>query len=217
MNFNNIWTKELNDKLRQMIKEGRSVDDIKTHFGSLLEHHPKKKYSYGKILPFKNFLTEIKVNPKYTRYELRYTPSIFISNKNDIVVYFETNNQEYVLILFYYIDSGIESYNILFTTQEYYDEYNNKLDEIKKTSTELTDDDNIELSSILEKETDLKEPYLIMNKISYIIFDIYSMLNNMLFSIGDTRNPVKINMYRSIIRDSFDNVDETESVDNLLL
>jgi hypothetical protein len=36
MNFNKIWTKDRNDQLRQMIKEGKSVDDIRDYFGSLL-------------------------------------------------------------------------------------------------------------------------------------------------------------------------------------
>lgn len=51
MEFNKHWTKEKNDELRQMIKEKKSVDEIREYFGSLLEYHPDKKYcSSGRVL-----------------------------------------------------------------------------------------------------------------------------------------------------------------------
>ena len=42
MEFNEIWTKEKNDQLRQMIKEHKSSDEIHKFFGDELKHHPKR-------------------------------------------------------------------------------------------------------------------------------------------------------------------------------
>lgn len=211
MIFNKIWTKELNDELRTLTKNGKSVDEIKNHFGVLLEHHPNKKYCYGKILPYKTFLNGI------TDYEIRQKPSISFANKDDILVYFKTEKENYVLVLFYYVDSGIESYNLLFTTESSYIEYNERLSQILKTKLQgegLSDSEMMELSEIIEKETKLNELHSVINKISYILLDIYPKLNNTMLSIGNTKRSQKINMYRDIIKNSFKNIKETELKDS---
>ena len=69
MNYNKYWTKEMNDKYRQMIKEKRSMDDIRDFFGENLRYrkndwlasieHPEYKH----ILPYWLYLGEMKVDP----------------------------------------------------------------------------------------------------------------------------------------------------------
>ena len=56
MEFNKNWTKEDNDQLRQLIKEGKNVDYIRDYFGNdKLFYHPNKKYYHsGKSIP--NFI-----------------------------------------------------------------------------------------------------------------------------------------------------------------
>jgi hypothetical protein len=50
-----------------------------------------------------------------------------------------------------------------------------------------------------------------MKKVSYILFDfVKNKLGNVIFSIGQTKNPIKINIYRNIIKNSFENVIEKE-------
>lgn len=72
MEFNINWSREDNDKLRQMIKEGKSPDFIRNYFGNdKLFYHPSKKYYYSgkysalpkfknKINDFTRFANEIK-------------------------------------------------------------------------------------------------------------------------------------------------------------
>lgn len=217
MEFNNIWTKELNDELRQMNKEGKSVDEIRKRFGKLLESHPDKKYCSGdKLLPFRNFINEVYVNPKFVKYYTTERESLSFEGKFDYILTFETDKSEYVLILFYLIDNSIESYNILFATTIQYQKYLNKLKEIiltKKPGEKLTENENIELSNILEEQTDLNEPLKIMNSTAYILTRFCPRKNIKLLSIGETRIKAKINMYRDIIKNSFPNITETIGVD----
>ena len=72
MKFNNYWTKEINKLYHDMIKEGKTIDEITNHFGKdLLYHHPNKKFhidgkfliNKGIVLPYNNFLNEIKIIP----------------------------------------------------------------------------------------------------------------------------------------------------------
>ena len=68
MLFNDKWTKEVNDKYRQMIKEHKSPDEIREYLGDLIHYHPKKKFSVGSVLPYGRFqalLNEIKFYPNY--------------------------------------------------------------------------------------------------------------------------------------------------------
>lgn len=217
MIFNDIWTKELNDELRQMNKDGKSVDEIRERFGKLLEHNPKKKYCcYDKLLRFDKFVNEIYVNPRYTRYLIGKKLSVSYNNEYDYFLSFRTNKEEYYLILFYYIDKGIKSYNLLFTTTNQYNEYEDKMQDIiksKKHGEIFTENDMSVLSKILERETKLNEPLEIMNSISYILFDFCPRENIKSLSIGDTNRKEKINMYRDIIKNSFPNIIETISVD----
>jgi hypothetical protein len=217
MIFNEVWTKEKNDMLRQMIREKKSVDEIKKYFGSDLDYHPTKKYDNSKILPFRKFLNEIVFNPKYTHYGHKFEKSIFLSDKEDIIIDFKSDKECYNLILFYFIDKGIHSYNIVFTLQKQYEKYSKELENIiknKKYGETLTDSEHKYLSDILEQETQLNEPIQIMNKLSFILFDIYPKLNNTLLSIGETKRKIKIDFYRDVIKSSFKNVEEIKDVDS---
>ena len=56
-----------------------------------------------------------------------------------------------------------------------------------------------------------------MKKLSFVLFSfsptILYRYPDMLFSIGDTSHPTKIDLYRNIIENSFKNVKETISTD----
>lgn len=218
MEFNNIWTKQRNDELRKMLSAKKSVDDIRKKFGILLEYHPKKKFCYSnKLQRFNMFCNEIYINKiNKIDYYLEIIPSLYYTGKVDYVVDFSIGNNKYVLIFFYLIDKK-ESYNILFTTNEQYLLYKSELEMLlsKKTPDKFNDNDFIKLSSILEKETLINEPLKIINSISYIILELWSKnLDGELLSIGETKNKKKIDFYRNIIKNSFDDIDEIEDLDS---
>lgn len=222
MQFNEHWTKEKNDQLRQMIKERKSTKEIIKFFGEeLLSYHPKNKYiiKEKRILPFLGYVKEISTSPKFTSYNIQSSYSISYKDKKDYLLNFELSGKKYIIVLFYIITKGIESYNILFTTKEQYDEYEEKLQEIIKNKIDndlemaFTDKENDLLSNIVEKETDYGDFFEIIKSVSYILFSFYINIKGYLLSINDTERKIKINSYRDIIKNSFKDVKETKDFD----
>lgn len=227
MKFNKYWTKEVNDQYRQMIKEGKSMIEIKDVLGYVMPHHPENKFATGKIIPllknmknFNQFINEIVISPKEISYKYFFHPSSAYNYKTDYIIYFTINEHTYVLIMFYYKCKGIDSLNLLFTTEEQYKEYEQRLNDILKTKNNepLSSEEHQELSDIVEGQTKFNELFPVMNAISYIILDFYEKILKMRllsikFSITETNNSKKINLYRNIIMNSFKNVKESEDVD----
>jgi len=222
MKFNKIWNKHRQQKLQQMNKEGKSVDEIRDYFGSLLQYHPNKIYCSESFIisKFKEFNNESVIN-KFNEIEYTFEKnySMFYNFKNDYIAYFKINNIEYVLILFYLIDGDDISYNIVFSTKVQYDKYIELLENfLEKNEIEDIDEDlYFNLSNILEKETKINNADILINAVSYVLIDIYNKLlsKKTLFSIGQTKNNRKINWYRHIIKYSFDNVIEIEKIDSI--
>lgn len=210
MEFNKYWTKKDNDKLRQMIKENKSVDEIRNYFGNdKLFYHPSKKYyippNTGTIPSFKNkiedftgFITEIKYNELKTDFIHDFKKSKQFPNEFDYIYKFQTNSgNKYVVDFIYLKDtigpySNTDIYNLSFTLEENHNLSNHK---------------------DYEKLTMIKEHHELMKRLIFIIKDFYNRFgNNCIFLIGETTDKRKINWYRNLIKDSFNNVVETEGV-----
>jgi hypothetical protein len=213
MEFNEIWTKAKNDQLRNFIKEGRSVDFIKEYFGEDIEAHPKRKYSSNKLLPFKKFF-EIKINPIETEYKIIKDSSPFFKDEHDYILKF-FHKINYVILFLYFPIKGKETYNIIFTTENQYLFYKKELNRISKSNTWGSDEYEM-LRSIIEKTTGYNEIFPVIKRVSYVILDFYKKnLNGKHLSIGaDTNDPIKIKLYRNIIRDSFTDFSEIEEQDS---
>ena len=126
----------------------------------------------------------------------------------DYIIQFQNNEVDYIISLFYYIIEGMKTYNVLLTTEIQWIEYQKMLSKVGHKGY-ITDDERNELVNIVEKETGLNHLYPVMKKISYILFDIFEKeLGDNIISLGDTKNIVKINLYRNIIKNSFSNVEE---------
>ena len=207
MKFNDNWTKEVNDKYRQMIKEKKSMDEIREYFGDLMKCHPEGKFnhnilSYGRYL---SILNEIKFYPNYINFGFNYFSSKRFKDKNDIHCFFNINNVEYVLILEYLIENNSSFknqvvYNIFFTTKEQYDIFDNIT---KNISAEEIEEKFLELQEITEKETNKGDIIKIFNALSYILLKILSELENKIYMISETTNIKKIKFYIKSIEDSF--------------
>jgi hypothetical protein len=214
MEFNEKWTKEDNDILRNMNKEGKSIDEIISFFGQeKLSHHPKKKYSYSKLKGYHHFINEIKITPTFVDYEKKIKKSFYENEKNYIFIF-----NDYALILFYVINFNKPSYEIVFTTKDNYNIYSKTVKKIQNEQRLPTKDEDNYLSNLLEKETNNNEIYLLMKNISYILLQEYPVLKmayNIPLSITETDNPIKIRLYRNIIQDSFNNYTETKNISEL--
>lgn len=225
MKLNKIWNKRRQNLLIEMKKQNKSVDEIRSTFGSLLQYHPNKIYCDESFIisKFENFMI-IKTNesvinkfiPVHYTVDKKY--SFFYNFKNDYILHFNVNDIDYVIILFYYIDNGISSYNIAFTTKKQYDDYLNKLENFLENNEiyDITEELYNELKNILEKPTKLNNQDKILNAVSYIIVDFYknNLNKNIIFSIGQTTDHRKIDWYRFIIKNSFNGITETEKIDN---
>lgn len=159
-------------------------------------------------MPWLEFLTEITIVPEYTDYTFSKKLSDIYKDKFDYIIKFQNNGIDYIISLFYYIIDGDETFNVLLTTEIQWVEYEKKLNDIKHKGY-ITDEERNELVNIVEKETGLNHLYPVMKKISYILFDIFEKeLVNSILSLGETKNMVKINLYRNIIKNSFSNIEE---------
>jgi hypothetical protein len=232
MKFNEFWTKEKNDELRKMRIEKKSIDEIYEHFGEyLLQYHPNKKFGRTnkfigvrshKLVNYRIF-NEIKINPNAIDYKYEWKRSKAYPNFYDFHLHFTIGVNNYIIVLFHLKCKNVVSYNILFTTEEQFNRYNNELDKLisQRETFFITPEQQTLLASILEEETELNEPLKVINAISFIMFDFYNEIfkinyPTIPFSIGDTVDkPKKINFYRNIIKSSFKNVEETEDIDDI--
>jgi len=215
MEFNNYWTKEINNLYHKMIKENTSMQDIIDYFGyDLLNYHPNKKFHRdGKIYPFKEFLNEIKIIPGETQYTVVTKESEMFKQGKDYFLSFNVKGVDYIIILFYYIVNDIKSFNILFTTKKQYDDYI-KFKGNKKYS-DFTLEEFIHITKILERETNYGDIIKIMKSLSFILINFNKILKyyyDIPYSICQTNKPVKIRLYRNIIKKSFENLIETEDI-----
>lgn len=207
MEYNDKWTKEKFIEYRKLKKSGYTSDMLIEHFGDDI-YYSGMYNRKSSVMPWLEFIKEITITPEYTDYNISKIASDIYSGKYDYIINFEDNGVKYIISLFYYIIENIETYNILLTTENQWNGYKVKVNEIRYKGY-ITDDERNELVDIVEKETGLNQLYPIMKKVSYILFNVIKTnLGNIIVSLGETKNIVKINLYRNIIKNSFPNVEE---------
>lgn len=206
MEYNEKWNKEKFIEYRRLKRSGYTDKMLIEHFGEDI-YHSGMYNRKSTIIPWLDFITEITITPEYTDYTFSKKLSIYKDNF-DYIIKFQNNRVDYIISLFYYIIDSVETYNVLLTTETQWSEYEKKLNSIRHKGY-ITDDERNELVNIVEKETGLNHLYPVIKKISYILFDIFEKeLGNSILSIGETKNMVKINLYRNIIKNSFSNIEE---------
>lgn len=175
MQFNDKWTKIVNDEYRQMIKDGKSMDDIRNHFTDLLQYHPNDKFksiglfSYGRFL---DMINEIKFHPNYVPFEFKYIQSLRFKKGKDILCFFKVNNIDYVVVLEYLIEKN-----------EFFD-------------------NEVVYNIFLEKDPN-SDTIQIFNSLSYILLKMINHIENPIYIISNTTNHQKIIFYKKSIEDSF--------------
>ena len=211
--YNERWTKEKFLEYRKLKKMGWSQEMLIEHFGEDI-YHSGLYNRRSSILPWLNFITEIKITPEKTNYGFVKIPSDLYIDRFDYIIDFEDNGTYYVICFLFYIIKDIETYNILLTTAEQWDKYKSKLDDLRYKSY-IIDEERNQLVNIVEKETGLNKLYSVMKKASYAIFDfVEGNLGDIIISLGETKNPVKISLYRNIIKNSFVNISEIGKIDD---
>lgn len=207
MEYNDKWTREKFIEYRKLKRSGYTYEMLKEHFGD--DIYSSGMYNKNSnILPWLEFITEIIITPENTDYEIIEKKSDIYDNKLDYIIRFSDNGNNYIISLFYFIIEGIETYNILLTTEIQWNKYLNKLNDIRYKGY-ITDNERNELIDIVERETGFNQLYSVMRRISYILFDVFNnKLRNNFISLGETSKIVKINLYRNIIKSSFPNVNE---------
>jgi hypothetical protein len=214
--YNERWTREKFVEYRRLKRNGFNDKQLIEHFGDDIWYSGlyNKKSS---VLGFLDYLNEIKIHPSITDYTFITVNSLFYPYKKDHYTIFKLKDIEYVVYFMYYlVDKKTPTYNIMFSTKKQFEIYYKKLKKILSKNKGVSDEEREYLKSIFEKKTNYFDIFPIVKSISYIIFDLYNkdIFNNILFSIGQTDNTVKINLYRNIIKDSFENIEETKIVDS---
>jgi hypothetical protein len=214
--YNEKWTREKFVEYRKLKKDGYTHDMLKEHFGDDIWYsglYNKNSCTLPHIIKYAHFVNEIKVNPEETDYS--YLPSLskFYKSKTDYIITFNSNNISYIIYLMFFKINNIETYNILFTTREHWIDYQSKYLEFSKN--DMTEEEFEILAKIVEEKTNYNDLFPIFRKISWILIDFYNKhLNNQILSIGDTEEKKKINFYRNVIIDSFQDFKETETMFN---
>ena len=207
MNYDR-WNKDKHKEFRRLKRSGYTDDMLIQYFGEDI-YYSGMYNRKSTIMPWLEFLTEISITPEYTEYDISKTPSVIYKNQFDYVISFENNSVVYIISLFYYIIDGVETYNVLLTTDKQWEEYRKKLNEIGYKGY-ITNDERSDLINIVEKETGLNQLYPVMKKTSYILFDFFKQhLKGSIISLGETKNLVKINLYRNIVK-NFSDIEEIE-------
>lgn len=210
--YNEKWTREKFLEYRKLKRSGYTHQMLIEHFGDDIYHsdmYNKGGSTLPHILKYVRF-NEIKLNPEETIYTYMPSLSVICINKNDYILSFSSNGISYVICLMYYRIDNIDTYNIVFTTESQWKEYQSTLFSFSKKGN-ITKDEFEILNKIIGKETNLNDLYPILRKISWILLDFYNKnLKGQILSIGDTDNKKKILLYRNIIRNSFPNVSEEE-------
>jgi hypothetical protein len=200
------WTLEKFKEYRKLKRMGMSSDDLKKHFGHIIwESGLHNKNSM--VTPI---LNEIKINPEIVDWNYIKSPSLFFNGKSDYIISFYSDNVPYILSFLYYKILDLDTYNIVFSTRDQWNEWSYNIRNLIKGG-ELDGYKLKELSNNLEKETNLHKIFPLFKKLSGIILDFSKNLEYPL-SIGDTDNPKKIKFYRNIISDSFENFEESEVI-----
>jgi hypothetical protein len=75
-------------------------------------------------MPWLQFITEIKITPQYTEYN-------HYEKKSDIILTFEESDVKYVILLFFYTIEDTDTYNIILTTEDQWELYKIKLEELR--------------------------------------------------------------------------------------
>ncbi len=211
--YNERWTKEKFIEYRKLKRSGYTDKMLKGHFGEDIYHsgmYNKNGTSLPAILKFGKFINEIKITPEKVDYSFIKQPSFFIKGKSDYIISFFSNSIPYIISLVYFPLNNRETFNVIFTTRNQWNDYEYNLIEFLKKGN-LTNSEFKILEDIIGEETKLNDLFPIFRKISWILLDFYeNQIKGELLSVGDTENKKKINLYRNMIKDSFTNILETE-------
>lgn len=193
MEFNNIWTKEVNDQYRKMIIDKKSMDEIRAVLGEKMEHHPTKfKYGCKPIIKsYQEFLNEIVYTPLYTDFVVKHKKSEYFEGEYDYRYIFKTNSNTVYYLDFTYLQESVgpcinkDLYNISFTTEELYNKY-------------LETDDYKDYEMITNKN----EQHELIKRCVYLVEDFNNSIgrkSNSVYIIGDTDDERKIKFYIDLI------------------
>jgi hypothetical protein len=211
--YNERWTREKFLEYRKLKRIGYSDNMLIEHFGEDIYHsglYNKFGRSLPNILKFGNYINEIGINPEVVDYSFIKQPSKYISGKSDYIISFFSNNIPYILALVYFPIGEIETLNIVFTTRDGWNDYEYNLINFLKKGY-LNEDEFLELDDIISRKTGYNDIIPIFKKVCWILPDFYKKnIKGKILSIGDTVDKKKINFYRNIIKDSFNDVIESE-------
>lgn len=206
------WTKENFLEYRRLKRSGWTHNMLKEHFGDVI-YESGLYNKNGRTLPiydYSAFISEIKISPEEVDYSYVSKPSFYIKGSSDFLISFYSNEIPYILALLPFPLCGQLTYNIIFATRDQWNEYEYNLSRFISKGNITIEEENI-LCGIISKETNKNDIYSILKKMSWILFDFCcKYLKGNSLSIGETENPIKIKLYRNIIKDSFENIVEKE-------
>jgi hypothetical protein len=218
--YNERWTREKFIEYRRLKRGGYTDKMLKEHFGEDI-YYSGIYNKNAHIIPydyftkyFENKLNEIKVNPEQTDYDITPAYSSLYSNKMDYILTFVSGDVLYTICLMYYKIHNDDTYNVIFTTTDQWNQYRQEFFNLSKKGSVGKDEWQL-LNDIISRETGFNDLFPIFRKISWILLDFYDKhIKGEILSIGDTENKKKIKLYRNIIKDSFSNIVETETTFN---
>jgi hypothetical protein len=218
--FNDKWTRKKFLEYRKLKRSGYSHKMLKEHFGEDI-YYSELYNKNDHIIPYdyftkylENKVNEIKINLEETNYDITPVPSSLDSNKMDYLLTFISGDISYTICLMYYKIHKDDTYNIIFTTTEQWNQYRQEFFNISKKGSINSNEWEL-LNDIISRETGFNDLFSIFRKLSWILLDFYEKyIKGSILSISNTENKKKISLYRNIIKDSFHNIIENETLFN---
>jgi hypothetical protein len=218
--YNEKWDREKFINYRKLKRNGYTDKMLIEHFGEDI-YYSGMYNKNAHVIPyeyftkyFENKINEIKINPEKTIYDITPVPSNLHLSKMDYILTFVSEDVSYTICLMYYKIHNSDTYNIVFTTTDQWNEYRQEFFNISKKGN-VTQEECELLNNIISRETNLNQIFPIFRKLSWVLLDFYTnYINGEILSIVDTENQKKINLYRDVIKNSFLDFSEMENIFN---
>jgi hypothetical protein len=218
--YNERWTREKFLEYRKLKRSGYTHKMLIEHFGDDIDYSGLYNKN-AHIIPydyftkyFENKINEIRITPEQTEYDITPVPSNLALSKMDYLLTFISGEVSYTICLMYYKIHTDDTYNVIFTTTDQWNEYRQEFFNISKKSRVSQEEWEL-LNNIIGRQTGYNDLFPLFRKMSWILLDFYyKYIRGAILSIGDTKDEKKINLYRNIIKDSFDSLIESETVFN---
>lgn len=203
------WTREDFVEFRKLKRKGYTDDELIEHFGDVLYEDANIFNRNASILPplylYNEAIERMRKTPNKTEYVIQERQSPIYINKIDYIsnILSYANGKDYSIHFNYNEINDIKTYNLLFLTLTQSMNYDMLL------IGELKEDDLVmDINNIICDGECLKEVQTVIKNLVFTLKEVSDEKSIKTFSVKDIGSDKMIDLYKNIIYQSFDNINE---------